>query len=68
MAKHIPDDPYSFPTGTALCAYTDRDGILWMGTTAGLVKLYPRLQGFKHAFLEAHPGFAYDNSLFYVFF
>ncbi|WP_421800237.1 histidine kinase [Haliscomenobacter sp.] len=68
VAKHIPDDPYSFPTGTALCAYTDRDGILWMGTTAGLVKLDPRLQGFKHAFLEAHPVYDYDNSVFDVFF
>ncbi|HOY19705.1 MAG TPA: histidine kinase [Haliscomenobacter sp.] len=68
FAKHIPDDPYSFPTGTALCAYTDREGILWIGTTVGLVKLDPHLQGFKHVFLEAHPVFDYDNSVFDIFF
>lgn len=67
FAKHTPDDPYSFPTGTALCAYTDSEGILWLGTTVGLVKLDPSLQGFKHSFLEAHPVYDYDNSIFDVF-
>lgn len=65
---HIPDDPFTFPLGNPLCTYTDFEGILWIGTTTGLVKLDPSLQGFKHHLLTAHPTFDYDNSVFDVFY
>jgi ligand-binding sensor domain-containing protein len=66
-AHHYPDDLYSFPKGSAISALCDRDSILWLGTTAGLVKLDPRLQGFRHVLLDDHPEYDYDNSVFDIF-
>lgn len=65
--KHLPDDPYSFPGAGPTVALTDPDGILWVGTSGGLSKLDPRLQGFRHVFLEDHPVYDYDNSVFDIF-
>ncbi|MCB9294135.1 MAG: histidine kinase [Lewinellaceae bacterium] len=65
--QHRPDDPYSFPAASPTSAYADPDGILWIGTSGGLSKLDPRLQGFRHVFLEAHPPYDYDNSVFDIY-
>lgn len=65
--QHLPDDPYSFPAAGPTVAYTDPDGILWIGTSGGLCKLDPRLQGFRHVFLEEHPVYDYDNSVFEIY-
>lgn len=67
QVKHVPDDPYSFPDASIITAYTDPDSILWVGTSAGLVKMDPRLQGFRHVLLESHPRYDYDNSVFEIF-
>lgn len=64
---HRPDDLYSFPGASPTVAYTDTDGILWVGTSSGLSKLDPRLQGFRHVFLDAHPAYDYDNSVLDIY-
>ena len=64
---HLPDDVYSFPKGSVTSALCDQDSILWIGTTVGLVKLDPRLQGFRHVLLPDHPEYDYDNSVFDIF-
>ena len=65
--QHLPDDPYSFPRAGPTVAYAGQDGILWIGTSGGLSKLDPRLQGFRHVLLEDHPPYDYDNSVFDIF-
>lgn len=67
LASHVPDDVYSFPQGSITTSICDQDSILWVGTTAGLVKMDPRLQGFRHVLLEEHPEYDYDNSVFDIF-
>ncbi|MCB9301261.1 MAG: histidine kinase [Lewinellaceae bacterium] len=67
QVRHIPDDSYSFPNASVTAAYTGLDGILWVGTTGGLVKMDPRLQGFRHVLLEEHPPYDYDNSVVEIF-
>jgi len=64
---HVPDDPYSFPGASPTAALAGQDGILWIGTSGGLSKLDPRLQGFRHVLLEEHPAYDYDNSVFDIF-
>ena len=66
-ARHLPDDPYSFPAASPTVSITDQDGILWVGTSGGLSKLDPRLQGFHHILLEDHPIYDYDNSVFDIY-
>ncbi|MCB9082261.1 MAG: histidine kinase, partial [Lewinellaceae bacterium] len=67
MVEHIPDDASSFSGGSILVAYTDQDGIIWWGTTRGLCKLDPRLQGFHHTLVSAHPRYTYDNSIYEIY-
>ncbi|MCB0571189.1 MAG: histidine kinase [Phaeodactylibacter sp.] len=64
---HIPDDPYSFPNASVIVAYSDQDGILWVGTTGGLVKMDPLLQGFHYVQIDGHPPYDYDNSVYEIF-
>ncbi|MCB0584908.1 MAG: histidine kinase [Phaeodactylibacter sp.] len=67
LVHHTPDDPYSFPDASPSAVATNQDGILWVGTSGGLVKLDPYLQGFRHVVLEGHPRYDYDNSVFDIF-
>mgnify|MGYP005666620561 CR=1 FL=1 len=65
--QHIPDDYFSFPKAASTVAMQDAEGILWVGTSGGLSKLDPKLQGFHHIQLEQHYPSDYDNSVFEVF-
>ncbi len=64
---HIPDDYSSFPKAASMCALHDKEGILWVGTSRGLCKLDPSLQGFHHIHLKDHSPMEYDNSVYEVF-
>ena len=65
--RHQADDLYSFPGANPTAVINGQDGILWIGTSCGLTKLDPRLQGFRHVLLEDHPPYDYDNSVFDVY-
>lgn len=65
--KHISDDYSSFPYALTTVAIQDSKGILWIGTSAGLTKMDPLLQGFHHIRLEHHTPVDYDNSVYEIF-
>jgi len=65
--QHISDDRYSFPDAPVAVFYRDREGIMWIGTTAGLTKFDPILQAFRHVQVESHPRDKYDNSIFNIY-